>query len=53
MMTLLDRFNDKLTRQEVEQIKKDERCQRLIGESYGVSQTAISKIKRGERWASS
>ena len=40
----------KLKRAQIEFIRADERPQRAIAADYGVSQPAISKIKRGENW---
>lgn len=42
--------NSRLTAQQVNAIISDERSQRVIARQFGVSQAAISKIKRGEMW---
>jgi len=40
----------KLTRDQVEAIREDERFQFEIAADYGVSQSQVSNIKRGKRW---
>ncbi len=40
----------KLTEEQVAQIKSDPRTQVVIAQAYGVTQTAISSIKRGLTW---
>jgi hypothetical protein len=42
--------NAKLTISQVREIKKDSRSGRVIAHAYGVSQGAISDIKRGKNW---
>lgn len=42
--------NAKLTEEQLEEILKDTRSQQKIADSYGVSQTLISLIKRGKVW---
>lgn len=34
----------------VEAIRRDSRSSRIVGREYGVSHTAIQRIRRGERW---
>ena len=41
----------KLTEEKVRAIRRDIRSQEKIAVEHGVSQTQISRIKRGERWA--
>jgi len=41
----------KLTPQQVEDIKAEVGNQKEIGKKYGISQTQVSRIKRGKRWA--
>ena len=43
--------NAKFTDDDVLSIRADDRSQTIIAKDYGVGQTAIGKIKRGERWA--
>jgi hypothetical protein len=45
-------FNAKLTRQQIRQIRKDPRSSRTIAPRYGVNRSTISRIKRGDQWAS-
>ena len=40
----------KLTLEQVNSIRKDDRLQRIIAEEYGVKQSLISRIKNGVRW---
>ena len=40
----------KLTLDQVNAIRKDDRLQRIIAEEYGVRQSLISRIKNGVRW---
>lgn len=40
----------KLTLDQVNAIRKDDRIQRIIAEEYGVKQSLISRIKNGVRW---
>ena len=40
----------KLTLEQVNSIRKDNRLQRVIAEEYGVRQSLISRIKNGVRW---
>lgn len=40
----------KLTCEQVKQIKEDFRKQRIIAEEYNISQSLVSRIKRGNRW---
>ena len=40
----------KLTRKQVEEIRKDERIHRVIAEEYNVSRQLISKIKKRKLW---
>ena len=40
----------KLTKAEVEAIKSDKRKQRIIADCYGITQSMVSRIKRGNRW---
>jgi hypothetical protein len=42
--------NSRLTAEQVNAIRSDERPQRTIASQFGVSQALISKIKRGEMW---
>lgn len=41
----------KLTEDQVRAIRLDSRPQRLIAAEYGIRQPAVSRIKRGHRWA--
>ena len=55
MMTHQQRFgaqngNVKLTAEQVDRIRRSEFTQRKLAEIYGVSQTCIAKILRGETW---
>ena len=45
------RPNHRLTAVQVEQIRQDTRPSRVVGAAFGVSHTAIQRIRRGERWA--
>lgn len=47
----VDRPNAKLTEAQVLAIRKDLRPQSKIATDYGVGQSYISRIKRGQRWA--
>lgn len=40
----------RLTEEQVRAIKHDARPSRVIGAEYGVSHTAVLRIRRGERW---
>ena len=40
----------KLHLQDVLNIRKDTRVQRIIAKEYGISQSLVSRIKSGERW---
>jgi hypothetical protein len=40
----------KLTLEQVNQIRQDNRLQRIIATEYGVQQSQISRIKNGNRW---
>jgi hypothetical protein len=40
----------KLTLEQVNSIRKDDRLQRIIAEEYGVNPSLISRIKNGVRW---
>jgi hypothetical protein len=40
----------RLTVADVIAIRNDERASRVVGADYGVSHTAILRIRRGERW---
>ena len=40
----------KLTPNQVMNIRKDRRMQRIIAREYGVTQSTISRIKRGTGW---
>jgi len=40
----------KLTQKQVDEIRQDNRLQRLIAADYGVHQNTISRIKNGKRW---
>lgn len=42
--------NSRLLANEVAEIRADTRPQRVIAKQFGVTQAAISKIKRGEMW---
>lgn len=42
--------NSRLTANQVDAIRSDQRPQRTIASQFGVSQALISKIKRGEMW---
>jgi hypothetical protein len=44
------RNKSKLTSDQVQAIRDDTRPQRAIATSYGISQTTVSRIKRGEIW---
>jgi hypothetical protein len=41
----------RLTVTQVIAIREDERSSRIVGRQYGVSHTAILRIRRGERWS--
>lgn len=41
----------RLTLAQVKEIRLDDRASRTVGADYGVSHTAIQRIRRGERWA--
>jgi len=43
----------KLTQKQVDEIRQDNRLQKLIAADYGVLQNTISRIKTGKRWAHS
>ena len=43
----------KLAQKQVDEIRQDNRLQRLIAADYGVYQNTISRIKNGKRWAHS
>lgn len=43
--------NHRLTLEQVKAIRADARSARSIGAEYGVSHTAVLRIRRGERWA--
>jgi hypothetical protein len=43
----------KLTQSQVDEIRQDNRLQRLIAADYGVHQNTISRIKNGKRWTHS
>ena len=45
------RSNHRLTTADVAAIRLDQRASRVVGAEYGVSHTAIQRIRRGERWA--
>jgi len=40
----------KLSKEQVNSIKSDGRKQRVIAEEYGITQSMVSRIKRGNRW---
>lgn len=40
----------RLTQVQVEAIRQDTRSARAVGADYGVSHTAVLRIRRGERW---
>jgi hypothetical protein len=40
----------RLTEEQVRAIKRDPRASRVVGAEYGVSHTAVLRIRRGERW---
>lgn len=42
--------NSKLSRQDIEDILRDDRSNKLIAADYGVSQSHVSRIKRGATW---
>lgn len=44
------RATAKLTLEQVQAIREDARPQREIAKDYGVSQTTVSRIRRGEIW---
>lgn len=44
------RVTAKLTPEQVENIREDIRPQRAIAKAFGISQTTVSRIKRGEMW---
>lgn len=44
------RATAKLTLEQVQAIREDARTQREIAKDYGVSQTTVSRIRRGEIW---
>lgn len=45
------RAASRITPEMVQAIRDDPRKQREIAQAYGVSQTSVSQIKRGARWA--
>jgi hypothetical protein len=45
-----ERYNAKLTEEDVANIKKDTRYQYVIAAQYGVNQSQISRIKNDRRW---
>lgn len=44
------RVGSKLSPELVAEIRRDDRTQRLIAAAYGISQTTVSRIKRGQMW---
>ena len=46
------RSHTKLTDDQVQGIRLDTRAQHLIAKDHGIHQTMVSKIKRGDEWAS-
>lgn len=40
----------RLTTGQVHEIRRDPRASRQVGRDYGVSHTAVQRIRRGERW---
>ena len=44
-------FNAKLTRQQVERIRKDPRIARIVAAEYGVHRNAIYMVRKAESWA--
>ncbi|WP_280195814.1 HNH endonuclease [Nocardia farcinica] len=46
-----ERENHRLTSDQVELIRVDNRPSRIVAADYGVSHTAILRIRRNERWA--
>lgn len=44
------RGGEKLTPEQVEEIKMDQRKQKLIAKDHGISQSMVSRIKQGHRW---
>lgn len=49
-IAMTQRGRSRLTIEDVAAIKEDTRPQRLIAQIYGISQTTVSSIKRGESW---
>lgn len=45
-----DKTGHRLTLAEVYEIRRDRRASRTVGANYGVSHTAVLRIRRGERW---
>lgn len=45
------RRGGKLTAQQIEEIKLDQRKQRIIAQEHGINQSMVSLIKKGKRWA--
>lgn len=44
------RSRAKLTPEQAQMIRDDPRAQRVIAAEYGITQTTVSRIKRGEMW---
>ena len=44
------RGSEKLTQEQVEEIKVDRRKQAVVAKEYGISQSMVSRIKCGNRW---
>lgn len=45
-----DKVGHRLTAEQVLAIRRDPRASRKVGADYGVSHTAVLRIRRGERW---
>lgn len=46
-----DKPGARLTVAQVHQIRRDTRASRTVAADYGVSHTAVQRIRRGDRWA--
>ena len=46
-----DRYNAKITEDDVRAIRADTRIQRVIGADYGITQRQVSHIKNRKKWA--
>lgn len=42
--------NHRITAEQARAIRTDTRASRVVGQDYGISHTAVLRIRRGERW---